>query len=83
MSNEIFRKDHIRDLLQASKNNTNARFVTFNDNMIDMFQQVNNVLANFNTRITAIENLLNPLRLYIDSDGNLAQSDEIEKEEDL
>ena len=82
----------MRSLLSADKNYTSARLLDFNDNVSDMFQQVDSALVSLTNRVTAIENAISNIpdimnfiqnaRLFVDADGDLAQDDIAEEEEE-
>ena len=88
---KVFSKAQTRSLLSAEKNYTSAKFLVFNDNVSDMFDQVDRALVSLTNRVTAIENAIENIpdimnfiqnaRLFVDADGDLAQ-DDIEEEEE-
>ena len=92
MSAEVFLKDHIRSLLSASKNDTGTKLLNLNNNVEDMFRQIDSVLVSLTNRVTAIENTIANIpnimnfiqnaRLFVDADGDLAQDDDEEEEKE-
>ena len=82
MSSEIFLKDQMRALLASSKKDTGKKFITFNDNITDMFNQVDVALAGLTNRISELENNSGGsssqansqvLFFYFDEQGNICQ----------
>lgn len=80
MSSEIFLKAQMRALLASSKKDTGKKFITFNDNITDMFNQVDVALAGLRNRLSTLENSsggsANPQAQYfsLDDDGDLCQN---------
>ena len=67
MNREVFKKNDIKTLLASSKSDTAAKFLTFNNNVTDMFRQVNDALVALQNRVTALEN--NSGIFYLDGNG--------------
>ena len=77
MSTDIFLKNHVRNLLQASKVSYTTKLQEFNERVLSSFEDVNRELTNLTNRVAALEQFLNDSRLFIDADGNIAQNDSI------
>ena len=80
MSREVFKKNDIKTLLASSKSDTAAKFLTFNNNVTDMFGQVNDILIALQNRVTALEN--NSGIFYLDENGYVCQRITEEEEEE-
>ena len=60
-------------MLESSKNYTGSKLLTFNDNMSDMFHQVDAALVALTNRVAALENSVG--LFYLDEDDDVCQRD--------